>query len=170
MTTITMLASVARNGVIGDYDGVSPELKPFVTLSEELTRGKTVIMGRKTFETYGAIPKDRHNIVLTRSKNPCFKGCSHADGIRNAIRLARDCSEEDILIIGGGDVFSQAWRVADKMIITRVQAEMRGAIKFPFYTDTEFHRIWSPMPTSANKPKEKRSWIPHMRVTYERVA
>lgn len=162
MITITMLASVARNGVIGRYDGVSPELKPFVKLSEDLTRGKTAIMGRKTFETYGALPMDRHNIVVTRSKTLSFEGCTRANSLRDAIRLARDCGEEDIFVIGGGEVFKQFWNIADKLIVNSIPSDVSGPVKFPHYTGLEFRSTWLPCDWAPSKE--------YVRLVYDRAA
>ena len=125
---VTLIAAMARNRAIG-LDGEMPwhlpaELKHF----KESTMGKPIVMGRKTWESIGRVLPGRQNIVVTR--NPSFKapGCTLAGSLDQAMDLAQG---EEIMIIGGGQLYQLAMAVADRMILTRVDCEPEADTWFP---------------------------------------
>lgn len=132
MLTI-IIAAVAKNGVIGK-DGKIPwhskeELKHF----KNTTTGFPVIMGRKTFESIGKPLKQRLNIVIT-SRNEIQE--TEGELITfNTIKSALDYCERKgsakVFIIGGGKIYNEALRFADRMIITEMDIEPEGDVFFP---------------------------------------
>mgnify|MGYP002760349732 FL=1 len=128
MTEITMIAAVSENNVIGSDGGIPWDIPEDMKHFRELTTGKTVIMGRKTYES---LPEDytplpgRQNIVLSRS-DPDIEA-EVVESLEEAYRK----SENQIFIIGGESVYSQAMKDADRLEITRVHREMDGDAFFP---------------------------------------
>ena len=133
--TITLIAALAKNGTIGD-DGELPfycpeDLKWF----KQNTRDKTVIMGRKTYESIGhALPK-RVNIVVTRGPVENETIAQYRDVITMpspamAIHLA-SIENEDVFIIGGGEMYQQTIDLADRLLITHFDQEHPGQCRFP---------------------------------------
>lgn len=125
---VTIIAAMARNRAIG-LDGEMPwhlpaELKHF----KESTIGKPIVMGRKTWESIGRVLPGRQNIVITR--NPSFQapGCTLARSLDQAMDLALG---EEVMIIGGGQLYQLAMAVADRMILTRVDCEPGADTWFP---------------------------------------
>lgn len=125
---VTIIAAMARNRAIG-LDGEMPwhlpaELKHF----KESTMGKPIVMGRKTWESIGRVLPGRQNIVVTR--NPSFQapGCTLAGSLELAMDLAQG---EEVMIIGGGQLYQLAMAVADRMILTRVDCEPDADTWFP---------------------------------------
>jgi dihydrofolate reductase len=125
---VTIIAAMARNRAIG-LDGEMPwhlpaELKHF----KESTMGKPIVMGRKTWESIGRVLPGRQNIVVTR--NPSFQapGCTLAGSLDLAMDLAQG---EEVMIIGGGQLYELAMAVADRMILTRVDCEPDADTWFP---------------------------------------
>jgi len=125
---VTIIAAMARNRAIG-LDGEMPwhlpaELKHF----KESTIGKPIVMGRKTWESIGRVLPGRQNIVITR--NPSFQapGCTLARSLDQAMDLALG---EEVMIIGGGQLYRLAMAVADRMILTRVDCEPGADTWFP---------------------------------------
>lgn len=119
---------MASNRAIG-LDGEMPwhlpaELRHF----KETTMGKPIIMGRKTWESIGRALPGRQNIVVTR--NPSFQapGCDLAGSLEEAIDLARG---EEVMIIGGGELYRQALPGAERMILTEVDCEPPADTWFP---------------------------------------
>lgn len=125
---VTIIAAMARNRAIG-LDGEMPwhlpaELKHF----KQSTMGKPIVMGRKTWESIGRVLPGRQNIVVTR--NPSFQapGCTLAGSLELAMDLAQG---EEVMIIGGGQLYELAMAVADRMILTRVDCEPDADTWFP---------------------------------------
>ena len=102
---------------------------------KRLTIGKPVIMGRKTYESIGKALKDRTNIVLTRDFGLTAPGAVLATSMDAALGYARADADQrkvdEIMVIGGGDVFAATMDVADRLEITRVHASPPGDSYFP---------------------------------------
>lgn len=131
---INLIAALSTNRVIGKDGGfpwhITADLKHF----KELTVGNTVIMGRKTFESIGKPLPNRTNIVITRDRDFSAEGCRIVHSLEEAIDMAREFGKGDIFIIGGGQVYEQAMRFADKLILTLVHKEFDGDTFFPDYS------------------------------------
>lgn len=131
----TIFAAVSRNGIIG-RDGdmpwrLSSDLKRF----KAMTLGKPVVMGRKTYDSIGRPLPGRQTVVISRHAaidhpDVCMAG-SLAEAIAAAEALARQKGEDEICIIGGGQIYAQAIGIADRMCITHVEADIEGDTSFP---------------------------------------
>ncbi|MBY3049596.1 dihydrofolate reductase [Rhizobium leguminosarum] len=131
----TIIAAVARNGIIG-RDGdmpwrLSSDLKRF----KALTLGKPVVMGRKTYDSIGKPLPGRPNVVISRRAAIDHPDVSMAHSLSEAMtaadRLALETGVDEICIIGGGQVYAQAIGLADRMCITHVDADLDGDASFP---------------------------------------
>ncbi|MEM1364365.1 MAG: dihydrofolate reductase [Pseudomonadota bacterium] len=135
--TISIISAVARNNVIG-HEGDMPwhvpsDLKRF----KALTLGKPMVMGRKTFEAIGSALPGRTSIVVTRQPDwrPAKPDtnvwvASSLDAAMDDARRAPG-GDEEICIVGGGNIYAQAMPLADVLHITWVQAEPVGDTSFP---------------------------------------
>jgi dihydrofolate reductase len=129
LTKISIIVAASANNVIG-VDGELPwrlpeDLKRF----KEITMGKPMIMGRATFDSIGRALPGRTNIVLTRLTDFVAEGCEVVDGVEAALDAAGDA--EEVMIIGGGEIYRQFLPQADRIYLTRVQAEITGDTRFP---------------------------------------
>jgi dihydrofolate reductase len=136
---ISIIVAAATNNVIG-RDGELPwrlpeDLKRF----KQLTIGKPVIMGRLTYESIGKPLPDRRNIVLSARKGLNIDGCEVVDTPDAAIRLAGDA--EEVMVIGGGGVYSQMLSMADRIYMTRIDATFDGDTFFPELNDDEWQVV-----------------------------
>ena len=127
---IVIIAAVAENGVIGQ-GGVMPwRLKSDMRHFRELTTGKPVVMGRKTYDSLHIKPlPNRTNIVVTRDKNFTAPGVLVAQSLDAALQAARGDAMRrgsDIMVIGGAEIYAQAMPLADRLEITQVHATPRG--------------------------------------------
>ena len=132
---IVLVAAIGENNVIG-RDGQLPwRLKSDLKHFRELTIGKPVIMGRKTFASIGKPLKDRTNIVLTRDLSVVVPGGALATSLDAALDYARKDAirrgVDEIMIIGGSDVFAAMMPQADRLEITHVHATPEGDALFP---------------------------------------
>ena len=129
MTLISIVAAVAQNGVIGQGLELPFRLKTDMQHFKSVTMGKPVVMGRKTFDSIGkALPK-RRNIVVTRQSDWVADNVEIASSIQQAIDLCM--GENEICIIGGGEIYRQAMPLAQQLTITHVKRDADGDIVFP---------------------------------------
>ena len=122
---ITIIVAVTRDMAIGRGGDllyhISDDLKRF----KSLTMGHPIIMGRKTFESFpkGALP-GRRNIVVTRNPSYTAPGIETAQSVEEAVRM---CDGADCYIIGGGEIYRQAYPIADRLELTLIDAECPDA-------------------------------------------
>lgn len=126
---ISIIVAVAQNNVIGGGNNLLWHIREDLMRFKEITSGHPVIMGRKTFESLGKALPNRRNIVITRNKDFVAEGCETVGSLQEAIELFP--YQEEIFIIGGGEIYSQAIKLADKMYITWVYKDYEGDTFFP---------------------------------------
>jgi dihydrofolate reductase len=140
---ISLIVAVARNGVIG-RDGdlawkISDDLKRF----RALTIGKPVVMGRKTFESICKPLPERANIVVSRSMGE-IEGVVVARTIANGLRAASDAAARlgvnEIVIIGGAEIYASTLPLAGRIYLTEVDADVDGDVCFPVFDPAEWTR------------------------------
>ncbi len=132
---IALVVAVADNGVIGRDGGLpwrlSSELKHF----KALTMGKPMIMGRKTFESIGKPLKGRDTVVITRNPDFDAAGIHVVDRLEAALelsrRLAKGRQTDEIMVVGGGEIYRAALALADRVYLSEIHAEPEGDTYFP---------------------------------------
>jgi len=132
---LVLVAAVAENDVIGRDNAMPWRLKSDMQHFAALTRGKPVIMGRKTFGSIGKPLKDRTNIVVSRAHDFTAAGIVVVPSVEAALLVARGDAlrrgADIIAVIGGGDIYAQTLSTADRLVITRVHARPEGDARFP---------------------------------------
>jgi len=132
---IVLVAAVAENGVIGRGGELPWRLRSDLQHFKRLTINKPVVMGRKTFESIGKPLKDRTNIVVTRNLAHATPGAVLATSVDAALATARkDAAKrgvDEIMVIGGHNIFEAAMPFADRLEITHVHAAPDGDVFFP---------------------------------------
>ena len=94
-----------------------------------LTMGRSIIMGRKTHESIGRLLPGRRSIIVTRQAGYAVPGALVVHSVEEA--LAACAGEEEAFVIGGGEIYREALRTADRIYLTEVQGEYRGDTLFP---------------------------------------
>lgn len=123
------------------------ELKRF----RDITRGHTVIMGRKTYESIGKALPERKNIVVTRNADYHAPGAVVVGSIGDAFKEAgREASSGEVFVIGGGEIFGLALPYTDKMYLTFVDAEIPADTYFPEFNKDEW-RVTETVPHEADE-------------------
>ena len=97
---------------------------------KDLTSGHPIIMGRKTYESIGKALPNRTNIVVSRKKNWFQEGILIVGSIKEAVKFAKKI-DENIFIIGGGNVYEQTMEIADQLEVTLVKADLKADTYFP---------------------------------------
>lgn len=167
MIKLSLIVAVAENGVIG-RDGAMPwrlstDLKRF----KSLTIGKPVIMGRKTWESLGRPLPNRLNIVITRDESFLNDNAvivhSLSQARFEAEENAKQLGEQEIFVIGGGEIFKQALPFAHRMYVTEILDSIEGDTVFPTFDANEWHAI-----ESSFIPKGEKDSHPTRYIVYER--
>ena len=130
--TVTIVAAVARNGVIGVDGGLPWHLPDDLRRFKELTLGHVLVMGRKTYESIGRPLPGRTTVVVTRdaSWDPGSTGVRIAGTVEDAVGAAASIDPE-VFVVGGAQVYSAAIPLADRLELTLVDAEPEGDTRFP---------------------------------------
>lgn len=132
---VVLVVAVAENGVIGRGGRLPWHLRSDLQHFKRLTLDKPVIMGRKTYESIGKPLPQRSNIVVTRDAGLSAPGVLFVPDLRTAFALARADAEkrgtDEIMVIGGSDVFAATMADADRLEVTLVHAAPEGDVSFP---------------------------------------
>jgi dihydrofolate reductase len=130
--TVTIVAAVAANGVIGAQGGLPWHLPADFAHFKRLTLGHPMIMGRATYESIGRPLPGRTSIVVTRNPDWTADGVETAASLEAALERAGKL-DDDIFIVGGGQIYAEALEsgVVDLLVITRVAAAPEGDVRFP---------------------------------------
>jgi dihydrofolate reductase len=139
---ISLVAAVARGGVIG-RDGALPwRLPEDARRFRELTTGHAVVMGRRTWDSlpdrFRPLP-GRRNVVVTRNPDWSADGAERAGSLEEALRLVDGA--EQVFVIGGGELYAQAFARADELLLTEIEADVEGDTWFPAWDRDEFEEV-----------------------------
>ena len=159
---VSLLAAVARNGVIG-RDGTGPwHLPEDLARFRELTTGHAVVMGRKTWDSlpdrFRPLP-DRRNVVVTRSPDWAAQGAERAGSLREAFQRLE--GETRIFVIGGAEIYAAALPFADELLLTELDVEIAGDTSFPEWDRSAFEEV-------SRDVRVPDDGVPFAFVTYER--
>jgi dihydrofolate reductase len=142
--TISMIAAVAANGVIGKDNNLAWHLPDEMKYFKVTTKGKPVIMGRKNWDSlspkWRPLPM-RQNIIITRKKDFVAEGAEVVNTIEEAINRANATEDDEIFIIGGGQIYGLGFDFAHKLYITEIHGEPDGDTFFPKWDKTKWHEV-----------------------------
>jgi dihydrofolate reductase len=146
MKPIVIVAALAENGIIGRDNQLIWRLKSDLRRFKEITVGKPLIMGRKTFDSIGRPLPGRRTIVLTRDEHYSAEGVEIARSFDAAAAVAERIADEmgacEIIVAGGEQVYQLALPKANFLKLTLVHASPEGDASFPHYDATEFRETF----------------------------
>ncbi|NMC75151.1 MAG: dihydrofolate reductase [Geobacteraceae bacterium] len=153
---VGLIAAMAQNRVIGNGPEIPWDLPDDRRRFREITWGRPVVMGRRTFETLPGPLPGRMTIVLTRDRGYCRHGCRVVPDLEAALKAAEGA--EEVFICGGGEVYRQAMPLADRIYLTVIHRDFHGDVLFPEVPpDFEVtEKVFVPEP------------VPHTFLVYER--
>ncbi|PAU76650.1 dihydrofolate reductase [Halomonas salipaludis] len=132
---VAMIAAMARNRVIGVDNQLPWYLPEDLKFFKAMTQGKPLVMGRKTFASIGKPLPGRLNIVVTRDTAFEHPGVRVCHDIESALDLADQQAiidgVEEIMVMGGGQIYAQAMPYAARLYLTEVALEVEGDARFP---------------------------------------
>ena len=137
---ISLMAAMSQNRVIGRDQKLPWHLPQDLKRFNAMTKGHVVGMGRKTFESIGKVLPQRTNIIITRQKNYKVEGGIVVDSLEKALAPYRD-TDEEIFILGGGEIFSQTINQADRIYLTEIKKDFDGDSFFPQIDPSQFQIV-----------------------------
>lgn len=146
---IIVIAAVAENNAIGRNNDLLWHLPNDFKRFRNLTTGHHIIMGRKTFESLPKLLPNRTHIIITRQKKYAFKSCIVVSNLKEA--LTKIPHNEDVYVIGGGEIYAQSLQIADKIEITKVHHNFEADTFFPEISPEEWELIFE-----ENHPADER--------------
>ena len=159
---LALVAACARSGVIGIDNKLPWHLPEDMKFFRETTRGKPVIMGRKTWESlpdaFRPLP-GRLNIVVSRNPDFHAEGGAVVGSLPEAVAAAGNA--EIACVIGGAEIYRQALPLADRLILTEIDRDYAGDAFFPAFDQAEWQEV-------SRDVRVSESGLPFAFVTYER--
>ncbi|WP_276351374.1 dihydrofolate reductase [Cohnella caldifontis] len=158
--TVTLIAAAASNRVIGNENRLPWKLPADMAYFVEQTRGKPVLMGRKTFESLRKPLKDRLNVILSRTWTEAPEGCMIVRSPEDALELG---AGRELMVIGGEEIYRLLLPFADKVLLTEIGRPYEGDAYFPELDSAEWALV-------SRKPgvRDEKNDLPYAFCVYER--
>ncbi len=142
---LSLIAAVAENGVIGRNNQLPWHLSEDLKYFKQVTLGKPIAMGRLTWESIGRPLPGRTNIVISRNTELEIEGVRVVPDLGAALDLAQTIAEidgrEELMVIGGGQIYQQALPLVQRMYLTEVHADVSGDAFFPEWDRSEWQEV-----------------------------
>jgi len=126
---ISIISAMDENRLIGKDNGLPWKLPADLQFFKKVTMSKPIIMGRKTYESIGRPLPGRTNVVITRDESFAAEGCEVVFSLEDA--LSRVKNADEVMVIGGANIYQQFMPQADRLYLTRVKGEFVGDAWFP---------------------------------------
>ena len=162
---VNLIAAMAKNRVIGKDNKMPWHLPADLQHFKQVTMRHPIIMGRKTFESIGRPLPGRRNIVISRNQNLSLDGAEVFHSIQEALDSCHEDGAEEIMIIGGSNLYSQTLDLADRLYLTFIDLDVAGDAHFPDWQ----HLSWQEIARETHSPDEKNAYNYEF-VTLERIA
>ena len=142
---IAHIVAAAKNNVIGKDNGLPWDIPEDMKWFRDRTKGRALIMGRKTFESVGHPLPNRLNVVITRQSDYSVpEGVIVKASIEEAIDYCRPLIgdyENELFIIGGGEVYKQSLKHVDTVYLTRIHENVDGDATYPDIPESDFKLV-----------------------------
>ena len=158
---LSIVVAMDDNNLIGKGNGLPWHLPADLAFFKKVTTGNSILMGRKTYDSIGKTLPNRRNIVITRNTDVSIPGCEVVDSIEKALSITQN--EEEIMVIGGANLFEQLLPEVNKLYITRIEGEFEGETYFPHYDEND----WLELSCESHQPDEINKHAYHF-ITFKR--
>jgi len=138
---ISLIAAVAKNGVIGKGNELPWRLSADLKYFKKVTMGKPILMGRKTHESIGRALPGRLNIVMTGQPDFSAPGCEVVSSMDEVLKAAEGAGE--LMVIGGASIYTLLFDQADRLYLTRLDKVFEGDTFFPEFNEAPWEETFS---------------------------
>lgn len=139
---ISLVVAAAKNNAIGKDNQLLWSLPNDMKFFKSTTWAMPVVMGRKTYASMGKPLQGRLNIVITRQTDWQAEGVAVVHSLTEAIAVAKAAHYKELFVIGGGEIYREAFPLAQRIYLTRVAVELPGDTFFPELDSAEWHLQW----------------------------
>ncbi len=136
---LSIIVAMDDNQLIGRDNALPWRLPADLGYFKKTTTGKTVLMGRKTYESIGKPLPNRRNVIVSRNSEFKAEGCEIVDSIDAALNLAKN--DNEVMVMGGASFYEQMLPSADRLYITRIDGKYDGDAHFPKFDIEEFIEV-----------------------------
>ena len=136
---ISMIVARSRNHVIGNNNQIPWKISADLQFFKKITMGFPIVMGRKTWESIGRPLPGRQNVVISRNPQLQLKGADLASSLEDALDLLE--GHEKIFLIGGQQLFEQAFPLAKELFVTEIDIEVKGDTFFEILNPDEWKEV-----------------------------
>jgi len=161
---VSMIVAVGDNNVIGLNNKLLWHLPEDLKFFKRVTIGHPVIMGRKTFDSLGKPLSGRVNVVVTRQQDYLMDVVEVVHSLPEALKVAQVVTDDEVFIIGGGDIYREAMEFANTIYLTRVYGNFDGDTFFPSVDN----RLWKVAEQEDHDADDKNIY-PYSFIKYERI-
>ena len=161
---LSHIVAASENSVIGKDGGLPWSIPEDMKFFRDKTKGKIIIMGRKTFESVGHPLPHRLNLVVTRQKDYTAEGGFVFPTVQAAIAYAKTMIEkysDEVFIIGGGEIYKETLPIVDRIYLTRIYKTIEGDTLYPAVPENDF---------DLKEKSDRTEPIPFSFLTYQRKA
>ena len=148
MAILTLVVARALNGVIGHENRLPWHLPEDLAHFRRTTMGRTIVMGRLTWESIGRVLPGRRMVVITRGGQPLPAGVERAASLAQA--LSAHAGEEELFVVGGARVYASAQPIADRIIMTEIELRPPGDVFFATPDPDDWQELSRVPATSVN--------------------
>lgn len=161
---LSLIAAASENNVIGKDNWMPWDLPAELAYFRNVTRGKTVIMGRKTYDAVGRPMPNRHNIIVSRNTELQIPNVDVVGSIEEALALAEKDHLDEVFVIGGEQIYKAAMPFAQRIYLSRVHTTIEGGEAF--FPDFDLQE-WK-MTKSERYEADSENAIPFTMMVFER--
>lgn len=123
---ISMIFAHDKNYLIGKDDWMPWDIPNDLAHFKTITTGKTIIMGRKTFESFGKPLPNRHHLILTRNLDYQAEGCDVFHEVDDVLAYVNEHPDQEFIVIGGAEIYQLFLPYAERLYITDIDEAFEG--------------------------------------------
>ncbi len=149
--SLSIVVAMDENRLIGKDNKLPWHLPADLAYFKKITTGKSIVMGRKTYDSIGRPLPNRRNIVISRNSKTLITGCEVLTSIDEVLSTTKD--EDEVMIIGGASLCEQLLPQVSRLYITKIEGEFDGDVYFPEYDESDWHQVSyeSHLPDDSNQ-------------------
>jgi len=158
---VSIIVAIGENNAIGKNNQLLWHMPNDLKHFKEVTSGRTIIMGRKTFDSVGKALPRRRNIVVTR-QNITIPGCEVVKSVEDGLALCKD--DDEVFIGGGAEIYKQAMHLTDRIYLTIIHKSFDADTFFPEINKQEWKEI-----SREDFPPDEKNPLPYSFITLQRA-
>ncbi len=149
--SLSIVVAMDENRLIGKDNKLPWHLPADLAYFKKITTGKSIVMGRKTYDSIGRPLPNRRNIVISRNSKTLITGCEVLTSIDEVLSTTKD--EDEVMIIGGASLCEQLLPQVSRLYITKIEGEFDGDVYFPEYDESDWRQVIceSHLPDASNQ-------------------